>query len=88
MSLKDGAIYRTPDGRRFRARIEPRRYDPEPAWTFVPVDLDDTNTDKGPSRDRLRKLLFLDQGKIVHFEFDTGKLVQDTGWTIADLWPE
>jgi hypothetical protein len=83
MTLQDGAIYSTPDGRQFRARKELR----EPAWTLVPPGSDEDIL-RTPTRDRLGQLLFIEDGEIVFFDFSGLRVaVQHTGWTLHDLAP-
>jgi hypothetical protein len=89
MKLQDGAIYITPDGRRFRAKLEIRNYAPEdPAWTFVPADRDTDASGGDTWRDKTSRMLFVERGLIVQFDFDTVGIAVDTGWTMEDLRAE
>jgi hypothetical protein len=83
MSLKEGRIYRGPDGSRFRAKMDFRRQSPGCAWVLIPSDLTDSSQ---PLRDMLGEFLFLESGAIIRFEFD-GLLPRavNTGWTISDF---
>ena len=84
MQLKDGAVFLFPDGRTFRAILEAARPDLNPAWTFVPSELEQIFPKSW--REALSKLLFLlDDGKIISINFDTMPKAIGTGWTIADL---
>ena len=86
MELKHGTVYSTPDGRRFRARAEIRRSDPNPTWTLVPVTLDEAQD--VTLRSILGYYLFLEKGRFVFFEFATdGPFVRETKWTVDDLVP-
>ncbi len=86
MNLRDGEIYRTPDGKQFMAHAEPHREDAEPGWIFVPIDMKDD--DDASFRDRLQRFLFLERGKIICLAFETPEIVRDTGWTVDDLEEE
>jgi hypothetical protein len=87
MDLQEGALYRTPDGRLLQAVKEVRQYIREPSWTLIPED--------PPQREQtlmwredLARLLFVEDGRLVCFQFDDGVTVRDTGWTVDDLRPE
>jgi hypothetical protein len=81
MPLKEGATYFAPDGRRFKAELATRQYGSEPSWVLLPEDTDS----RDQWRDRLSRMLFLEGGRIVQFDFDSERLIKDTGWTEADL---
>ena len=81
MPLQEGGTYRVPDGRLFRAEREIRRYGrADCAWTLVPIDIEESTGQAW--RDMLGRLLFLEDNRIVYFDF-LGQSVQvrDTGWT-------
>jgi hypothetical protein len=78
--LKQGNIYGTPDGRRFRAELDSRQYGPHRSWTLTPV-----YTSGGMSRDALEQMLFLRRERVFRLDFTTATVVVDTGWTAADL---
>jgi hypothetical protein len=81
MSLKDGANFLFPDGRRFRAVLEASQ-----TWTFVPSELVEMNPSSW--REAISKLLFLlDDGKIISISMYTSPIIMDTCWTVADLRP-
>ena len=86
MPFDAGTIYHAPDGRRLRAEREHRRYDDQEGWALVPVESDEQNLSW---RDRLSRIIFLEHGKLVYFDF-SGLLprANDTGWRVADLVPE
>jgi hypothetical protein len=87
MTFHEGAIYRAPNGKRYRAKLEFPRLDIIPAWTFVPVDFEDSEI--GSWRDTLSHLLFLEKGKIVFFHFEAyGPSIRETGWREVDFVPE
>lgn len=84
MSFQEGAVYRAPDGRRYRAKMEFPRLDVIPAWTFVPLELD--QYDIRSWRDALSQLLFVQKGKIISFRFDVyGPSIREIGWGEADF---
>jgi len=74
------AEFSAPDGRRFTAKKETRRYARGPLWTLVPVGLKDDG-----SRDALAHLLFLEEKQIIFFD-TSGPVpeVRDTGWALSD----
>jgi hypothetical protein len=89
MTLQDGAIFITPDGRRFRAKLEIRNYAPDdPAWTFVPADQDPELDSRDTWRDKTGRMLFVESGMIVQLDFETAAIAVDTGWTVEDLRAE
>jgi hypothetical protein len=89
MRLQDGAIYITPDGRRFRAKLEVRNYAPDdPAWTFAPADRDTQRDSRDSWRDNTGRMLFVEHGMIVQLDFETAAIAVDTGWTVEDLRAE
>jgi hypothetical protein len=83
MLLKDRAVYRCPDGRMFHARKETKPYD-KGSWTLLPLD-DEEAFAKLPTRERISRMLFVQEGRIYHMPFDDGPPVQDTGWTVDNL---
>jgi hypothetical protein len=84
MTFQEGAVYRAPDGKRYRAQLEFPRLDIIPAWTLVPVDFE--NSEFGSWRDTLTRLLFLEKEKIVFFHFEVyGPSIRETGWGEADF---
>jgi hypothetical protein len=83
MPLAQDGIYRTPDGRRFRADLDNRWYGPDRSWTLTPV-----HAGGALSRDALEQMLFLHGGRVVRLDFMAARLVVDTGWTADDLHPE
>jgi hypothetical protein len=86
MPLQDGAIYRTPDGRRLRAKSDTRRYHQDRGWTLVPLDAADQPATF--TRDYLAAMLLLEGDRIYRFIFRDRPAIEDTGWTSADLIPE
>jgi hypothetical protein len=79
----DGRVYQTPDGRRFRATREARRYDSDQGWIFFPPEV---THERLPLRDELMSALFLEKGRIVYFDFSgNSPRVVDTGWNAGDL---
>jgi hypothetical protein len=83
-TFQEGAVYRAPDRKRYRATLEKSRLGSQPAWTLVGVDLE--QIDEFSWRDRLCQLLFLEQGKILSIEPDgDGPSSRDTGWHIGDF---
>jgi hypothetical protein len=86
MNLQDGAVYMTPDGRRFRAKLETRRYAPDdPAWTFIPARDDNGADGIDGLREMMSRMLFLEGGSIIRFDFERHGIVVATGWTVEDL---
>lgn len=82
--LQDGQAYRTPDGRVFRATLEIRRYSPEPAWSFAPLEANRNHT----WLEGLEQQLFFEDGRLVYYDFSgPGPQIRDTEWTINDLVP-
>jgi hypothetical protein len=58
-----------------------RRYDPEPAWTFYPLDF----VEDGKSlREMLSNLIFVEKGTVVVFDA-FGVSARDTGWKVDDF---
>jgi len=91
MPFREGAFYLAPDGRRFRAQLDSKQYRPPPhrSWTLIPVRPDNQeNANSGSWRDKLSQMLFLEEGRLIAFDFNCAKIVNDTGWTAADLQPE
>jgi hypothetical protein len=84
MPLQEDAVYVAPDGRRFQAQLDKRQYGMHRSWTLIPLPGSDS-TKSSLSRDVLERMLFLDRGKIVRFDFKSPAVVIDTGWKAADL---
>jgi hypothetical protein len=82
MCLEHDAIYITPDGRRFRAELDTRRYGEHRSWTLIPCGDDDSGA---LWRDTLERMLLLEGDRIVRLDFASATQVVDTGWTAADL---
>jgi hypothetical protein len=80
MPLKQGHIYRSPDGRRFRAKLDGRQYGPHRSWRLTPV-----RASRVMSREALEQQLFLRCGRVFRLDFARATIVVDTGWTAADL---
>lgn len=82
VDLKNGGVYRAPDGRIFKINAEYPRYASGPVWTFIPPDLKNGNS----WRDSLENLLFFEHGIIGYFDFSGHVPVfVDTGWQLADF---
>jgi hypothetical protein len=90
MPLEHGAIYLSPDGRRFQAQLDKRQYGKYRSWTLLLVQTNTPNSHKDGTlaRDILENMLFLDHGKIVRLDFGGVPIMVDTGWTAADLCRE
>jgi len=82
--LQDGQAYRAPDGRIFRATLEVRRYAPDPAWSFAPLETNRNDT----WLEGLEHHLFFEDGRLVYFDFSGPEpRIRDTNWTIDDFVP-
>ena len=83
-TFQEGGLYRAPDKRRYRARLENSRMGSKPAWTLVGVDLE--QIDDYSWRDRLSQLLFVEKEKIVLIQPGTdGFSIRETAWDTADF---
>jgi hypothetical protein len=82
MDLQDGATYRSPDGTLYKAKLEYRRYAPEPAWVLVSHHLDAMDS----WRDSLEQLLFVENGRIGTFSLSgSSPRFVDTGWDLSEF---
>jgi hypothetical protein len=79
MALKQGAIYITPDGRRFRAELYTHRRSELQLWRLVPIDVADAESQGAID------MLFVGRGRVVRIDITAPALVADTGWTVAHL---
>jgi hypothetical protein len=77
-------VYRCPDGRKMRAHKETKPYQTEHSWTLIPLD-DNEAFVKLPTRERISRLLILEETGIYYISFDDGPCLRDTGWTVAEL---
>jgi len=83
-AFQEGALYRGPDDKRYRARLEKSRLGSKAAWTLVGVDLE--QIDDYSWRDRLSQLLFVEKEKIVSIQPGTdGFSVHETAWDTGDF---
>jgi hypothetical protein len=83
MTLQDGATYRAPDGRLYRAKRQTRRYAPGYTWTMVPPHLD---THRAPRLNYIEEYLFEEGGKLYRSDRHAIPInLRDTGWTLDYL---
>ena len=85
MLLREGALYRAPDGRMLRAFSEIRRHHHERAWTLSPADASDEFMSARLERDRIAGKLIVEGEKLYRIALEDGPTVEDTGWTVRDL---